>query len=200
MPVKNVRELKSQLRAKHKKIRKSCPPEKKQQLDFALQNAFLASEEYKSCDVLFAFASSPIEVDTSLILETTLKDGKKLALPRCRNNFGEMDFYLVTSLSQLEKGAFSIMEPNPEVCEKYEDFSHGLCLVPGLCFDTQGFRLGFGKGYYDRFLQSFSGTSVGLCYSKCIEHTLPSGVFDRPVDAVITEKYTNRTNNEFVKE
>ena len=186
--------------AKYKKIRKSCPPEKKQQLDLALQNAFLASEEYKSCDVLFAFASSPIEVDTSLILETTLKDGKKLALPRCRNNFGEMDFYLVTSLSQLEKGAFSIMEPNPEVCEKYEDFSHGLCLVPGLCFDTQGFRLGFGKGYYDRFLQSFSGTSVGLCYSKCMEHTLPSGVFDRPVDAVITEKYTNRTNNEFVKE
>lgn len=77
MPVKNVRELKSQLRAKYKKIRKSCPPEKKQQLDLALQNAFLASEEYKSCDVLFAFASSPIEVDTSLILETTLKDGKK---------------------------------------------------------------------------------------------------------------------------
>ena len=70
MPVKNVRELKSQLRAKHKKIRKSCPPEKKQQLDLALQNAFLASEEYKSCDVLFAFVSSPIEVDTSLILET----------------------------------------------------------------------------------------------------------------------------------
>jgi len=100
MPVKNVRELKSQLRAKYKKIRKSCPPEKKQQLDLALQ----------------------------------------------------------------------------------------------------GFRLGFGKGYYDRFLQSFSGTSVGLCYSKCMEHTLPSGVFDRPVDAVITEKYTNRTNNEFVKE
>ena len=54
MPVKNVRELKSQLRAKYKKIRKSCPPEKKQQLDLALQNAFLASEEYKSCDVLFA--------------------------------------------------------------------------------------------------------------------------------------------------
>ncbi len=130
--MKNVRELKSQLRAKYKKIRKSCPPEKKQQLDLALQNAFLASEEYKSCDVLFAFVSSPIEVDTSLILETTLKDGKRLALPKCKNNFGEMDFYLVNSLSQLEKGAFSIMEPNPVVCEKYEDFSHGLCLVPGL--------------------------------------------------------------------
>ena len=73
-------------------------------------------------------------------------------------------------------------------------------VLPVKAAAMQGFRLGFGKGYYDRFLQNFSGTSVGLCYSKCIEHTLPSGVFDRPVDAVITEKYTNRTNNEFVKE
>lgn len=149
--------------------------------------------------MLFAFVSSPIEVDTSLILETTLKDGKRLALPKCKNNFGEMDFYLVNSLSQLEKGAFSIMEPNPEVCEKYEDFSHGLCLVPGLCFDMQGFRL-IRQGLLRQIFTEFLGTSVGLCYSKCIEHTLPSGVFDRPVDAVITEKYTNRTNNEFVKE
>ena len=93
--MKNVRELKSQLRAKYKKIRKSCPPEKKQQLDLALQNAFLASEEYKSCDVLFAFVSSPIEVDTSLILETTLKDGKRLALPKCKNNFA---FHIYTLL------------------------------------------------------------------------------------------------------
>lgn len=111
--MKNVRELKSQLRAKHKKIRKSCPPEKKQQLDLALQNAFLASEEYKNCDVLFAFVSSPIEVDTSLILETTLKDGKRLALPKCKNNFGEMDFYLVNSLSQLERVRFQSWNQTP---------------------------------------------------------------------------------------
>lgn len=73
-----------------------------------------------------------------------------------------MDFYLVNSLSQLEKGAFSIMEPNTEVCEKYEDFSHGLCLVPGLCFDMQGFRLGFGKGYYDRFYRIFREQALGF--------------------------------------
>lgn len=115
--MKNVRELKSQLRAKYKKIRKSCPPEKKQQLDLALQNAFLASEEYKSCDVLFAFVSSPIEVDTSLILETTLKDGKRLALPKCKNNFGEMDFYLVNSLSQLERVRFQSWNQTPRFAE-----------------------------------------------------------------------------------
>lgn len=200
MPVKNVKELKSQLRAKHKKLRKSCPPEKKSELDLKLQKAFLESDEYKNCSTLFAFVSSPIEVDTSKILEKCLADGKRLALPRCRNNHGDMDFYVVPSLDVLEKGAFSIMEPNPEICKKLEDFSQGICLVPGLCFDMQGFRLGFGKGYYDRFLQNFSGTSIGLCYSKCIEHDLPFGIFDKPVDVVITEKYTNHINNEFVKE
>lgn len=162
MPVKNVRELKSQLRAKHKKIRKSCPPEKKQQLDLALQNAFLASEEYKNCDVLFAFVSSPIEVDTSLILETTLKDGKRLALPKCKNNFGEMDFYLVNSLSQLEKGAFSIMEPNPEVCEKYEDFSHGLCLVPGLALICRDSALDSARVTMTDFYRIFREQALGF--------------------------------------
>ena len=76
--MKNVRELKSQLRAKYKKIRKSCPPEKKQQLDLALQNAFLASEEYKNCDVLFAFVSSPIEVDTAGFPKTVLLTSQNL--------------------------------------------------------------------------------------------------------------------------
>lgn len=62
-----------------------------------------------------------------------------------------MDFYKVTSLSQLIEGKYSIMEPDTEVCGKITDYSNGLCLVPGLSFDLYGYRLGFGKGYYDRF-------------------------------------------------
>ena len=73
-----------------------------------------------------------------------------------------MDFYLVNSLSQLEKGAFSIMEPNPEVCEKYEDFSHGLCLVPGLCFDMQGFRLDSARVTMTDFYRIFREQALGF--------------------------------------
>lgn len=201
MPLKNVREKKAQLRAKHKRFRITCPKEIKAELDKKLSDALLESDEYKSCKTLFCFVSSPIEVDTSKILTSALDDGKRLALPRCKNRHGDMDFYYVNDLSSLIKGEFSIYEPNPELCEQVTDFSSGLCIVPGLSFDLQGYRLGFGKGYYDRFLQKFGGVTVGLCYSKCVEHSLPTGSFDKPVDILITEKYiSNHTHNLFAKE
>lgn len=200
MLLKNVREHKMQLRSKHKRLRNACPPDVKLQLDARLAQMFLETDEYKKCRTLFAFVSSPIEVDTSVIIDRALSDGKHLALPRCKNRFGEMDFYYVTSLSVLEKGTFSLMEPNLNKCEKVTDLSDGLCIVPGLCFDLNGYRIGFGKGYYDRFLQQFGGITAGLCYSRCIEHNLPIGRFDKPVDILITEKFINHTNNVFAEE
>jgi len=67
--------------------------------------------------------------------------------------------------------------------------------VPGLSFDLQGYRLGFGKGYYDRFLSDFGGVTVGVCYGKCTVTELPRGAFDRAVDIVMTEKFSNRTGS-----
>lgn len=200
MFLKNIRELKTQMRVKHKKLRMTCPPDVKEKLDCQLTSAFLETDEYKSCETLFAFISTDIEVDIKAIIEKALEDGKRLALPKCRNRQGEMDFYYVTSLSQVEKGAFSLMEPNPEKCEIVTDLSSGLCLVPGLCFDREGYRIGFGKGYYDRFLQDFGGLSAGLCYSRCVERSLPVGMFDKPVDVLITEKYINHIHKIFAKE
>lgn len=81
------------------------------------------------------------------------------------------------------------MEPNTDKCEILSDFSDSVCLVPGLAFDREGYRIGFGKGYYDRFLLNFSGLTVGMCYNKCIEDNLPRGYYDCPVDILITEKY-----------
>lgn len=197
MPVKNIKELKTELRAKHKKLRLTCPMQTKTKLDNMLSERFLSSEQYENCHTLFAFVSVDMEVDTFVILQKALDDEKKLAVPKCRNKSGQMDFYYISSLDQLEKGAFSIMEPSEEKCEKVLDLSDGLCLVPGLCFDLQGYRIGFGKGYYDRFLQNFGGVTVGLCYSRCVERELPKGAFDKPVDILITEKYTNYTHNVF---
>ncbi len=191
MLLKNVREQKQSLRAKHKKLRSAYPPKKKAELDTMLAEKFFETEEYKSCDTLFAFVSSAIEVDTSVIISRALADGKCLALPRCRNRYGEMDFYFVSSISQLVRGEFSLMEPDPKKCVQVKDLSSGLCIVPGLCFDFSGYRVGFGKGYYDRFLQNFGGITAGLCYSRCVEHEIPRGKFDKPVDILITEKYIN---------
>lgn len=199
MPIINIREQKNLLRAKHKKLRTAYSVELKQKLDNILFEKFTELKEYKECKNLFAFVSMPIEVNTFPILEKALADGKILALPKCRQDGPIMDFYRVNSLDMLKEGKYSIMEPDEEVCEKIAEYTDALCLVPGLSFDLYGYRLGFGKGYYDRFLQNFIGATVGLCYSKCIEQKLPHGIYDKAVDIIITEKFTNDTRNVFEK-
>lgn len=194
MPLKNTRERKNELRAVYKRLRAECPENVKKSLDKGLTEKFLSLDEYKNCKTLFAFVSSAIEVDTSAIIQKALSDGKKLAVPKCRDKSGLMDFYYINSTDCLKKGAFSILEPDSEKCELADDLSEGLCLVPGLCFDLQGYRLGFGKGYYDRFLGDFGGITVGICYSRCIEKELPRGVFDKSVDILVTEKFINHTH------
>lgn len=195
----NVKEQKNILRSKHKKIRLNCSEEIKTQLDNVLTQKFLELDEYKKSEIVFAFVSTKIEVNTLEILQRVIDDKKILALPKCRQNEPIMDFYEVTNLNLLDKGAYSIYEPNSEKCKKVTDFSSGICLVPGLAFDLSGYRIGFGKGYYDRFLINFFGTTVALCYSKCIEPKIPVGIFDKSVDILITEKFTNDTRNVFRK-
>ena len=173
----NIKERKNLLRAKHKKIRAAFCEDIKKNLDRVLYEKFIELKEYKESKILFAFVSMPIEVNTLPILEKALADGKLLALPKCRQNEPVMDFYEVNSL----------------------DYSEGICLVPGLSFDLYGYRLGFGKGYYDRFLENFGGTTAGLCYSRCIEQKLPHGIYDKTVNIIITEKFTNDTRNVFEK-
>lgn len=196
MPLKNIKERKRELRAYYKKLRAEFPQDIKQDLDKELTQKFLLLDEYKNCDTLFAFVSMPIECDTSKIIDNALLDNKRVALPKCKNKSGIMDFYFINSKDDLKKGMYSIFEPDSYKCKLVTDFSHGLCLVPGLCFDFQGYRLGFGKGYYDRFLNDFGGTSVGICYSRYVEKSLPHGIFDKYTDILVTEKFVNHNHND----
>lgn len=189
MPVNDIRVVKRELRQKFRDIRENMNPQKKKKFDELLKKGFLDSREYKNNEVVFAFVSKPIEIDTKAIIEAVWKDGKRVAVPRCVTEKREMDFYFITSFDQLEKSTYGLLEPIPDKCEKAEDFSRGVCIVPGLAFDAEGYRLGFGMGYYDRFLSQFKGDKIGLCYSSCVKWKLPHGFFDRPVDLIITERF-----------
>lgn len=183
-----VTEKKQLLRAEMKNLRRSLPLTKKDDMDSAifenLQKLFAESKE----NTIFTYVSGNIEVDTCRVILYSLKVGKRVAVPRCVDRNGKMDFYYITSMQQLEEGAFGILEPRTESCEKVLDYSRGICLVPGLSFDHNGFRLGYGKGFYDRFLSEFHGLSVGLCYEDCIRPSLPVHPLDRQVDILVTEK------------
>lgn len=192
MPVINIKEKKKSLRARFKKLRESCPKDVKQRLDGELTERFLSLEEYKNCKTLFAFLSMPIECDTHRIIEQAFADGKIVAVPKCINKGGDMAFYYIQSFDDLVSGMYGILEPDENKCEKVTDFSEGLCIVPGLCFDLQRYRIGFGKGYYDRFLNDFKGVTVGICFTKYMVSELPRGAHDRNTDILVTEKFVGR--------
>jgi len=196
MYVKNIKEVKMNLRARYRQFRERLTEEQKISLDSTIQSRLLALREYAIADTIFTYVSKPIEVDTITLINAALANHKQVAVPRCVPDTCDMEFYYITSLDDLEKGMFGVLEPVPSKCRRVTDYSKGFCIVPGLSFDAQGYRLGYGKGYYDRFLAEFKGNTIGVCYVGCVQWNLPHGYYDKPVDILITEEYIRRVMNQ----
>lgn len=148
---------------------------------------FLQTQIYKKSDTVLVYCSLQDEIDTSLIIKTAFKDGKKVAAPCCLDNNGRMEFYFIDSFDDLHNGSFNVPEPNADDTRIVDDFDNAVIVVPGLCFDKDKYRVGYGKGYYDRYLQIHSLISVGLCYNSFIVDKVPTDIYDKNVDFVITE-------------
>lgn len=176
---------KPQLRLYYKNIR--AKDTEKEKTDKIISEKVLNCDLLKNADSVFCYCSVKDEVDTSQIISALIKRKIKVALPVCLDSNGTMCFYYIDSLSELKTGFFSVREPDSEKCEKAIPSENTLCLVPALSFDKKGYRLGYGKGYYDRFLKNFNGKSLGLCRENCLCDNLPKGEYDKSVDYVITE-------------
>jgi len=177
-------QIKSELRNEFKKKRSSL--KNKEETSLEICNIFLNSDTYKNVDIILCYSSVNDEVNTDLIIRKSLNDGKITALPRCINSNGLMKYFVINSVGDVKKGMFGISEPDIN-CRELIDFNNSVCIVPALSFDKNGYRLGYGKGFYDRFLENYSFISVGLCYNDLIVSNLPKNKFDRKVDAVISE-------------
>ena len=178
-------QIKSELRRFYREKRKSLAD--KETKDQQICEGFLNSEFYENARTLLCYAALKGEIDIDSIMEKALLDGKRVSLPRCSDLSGNMCFYYINSLSDLTDGSFGIREPDPVTCEKVESFSDCVCLVPALAFDKSGYRLGYGKGYYDRFIKKFIIISVGLCYNEFLSDALPVEEHDEAVDYIATE-------------
>ncbi|MBR2152054.1 MAG: 5-formyltetrahydrofolate cyclo-ligase [Clostridia bacterium] len=186
--ITDIREYKKNLRTRYKNERLKLSPTEKQNLDEGVFNRFLKLNQYASSTTILAYVSTNIEVDTRKIIERALEDGKRVAVPYCVPDTRLLEFYLIDSLDDLMPGAFGVLEPTPDPEKRLIDWEKSLCVVPGLCFDFNGYRLGFGKGYYDRFLSEYTGIRVGICYSSGVRGHLHHGRYDRTVDVLVTEK------------
>lgn len=176
---------KKTLRFLYKKIRASVDDSDTK--NKSITEFVLGSQQYRNADKIYAYWSVDSEVDTHAIIAKALNDGKKVALPKCTDKDGIMLFYYVSSITQLIDGMYGIKEP-PEA-DLADDFTeNSLCLVPALSFDKDGYRLGYGKGYYDRFLSVFSGVTMGLCFYECYCEKLPRDCYDKKVNYILTNE------------
>lgn len=196
MSVTDIRQLKTYLREHYRAIRTEMPPEQRQDCDARIADRVRKLWQYRRARQLLVYVSTSIEVDTHRIIRRALEDGKRVAVPRCIPDTREMEFYYIDSLEELKPGSFGVYEPDPCPEKLVTDLSHGLCIIPAFCYDYVGYRLGYGKGYYDRFLPRFGGSLIGICYSACVRRHLPHGRFDRPAELLVTENYIRRTDRD----
>lgn len=175
---------KKDLRIQYKIIRKSVAD--KSDADRRIAGYFINSPFFHNFDIYLCYVSVGSEVDTAVIIDKLLSAGKRVAVPNCQN--GTMDFFEILSADELIIGAYGIPTADTAKANKITDFSRALCLVPALSFDKSGFRLGYGGGYYDRFLYAKNIKTLGLCYEDCISECLPAEEHDIKIKSVLTEK------------
>ena len=186
-PVGDIREYKNELRSKCKQLRTGMSAEVKADKDRKIFERVVSSGAYRDTDIVLTYVSTAIEVDTMAIIEQAFADKKRVAVPRCIDGTRDMEFYFIKSMDDLEKGTFGVLEPAPEKCVKAYAFEKALCIVPGLSFDMKGYRLGYGKGYYDRFLENYNFTKVGITYDETLVSLIPNDRYDIAVDYIVTQ-------------
>lgn len=185
--------LRSEIRRKRRELGASC----RKEADAAIVKRLEDLKAYRQARTVFCYVSVADEVDTGELIRNMLTAGKRVAVPRCGacgeedppgTEKGRMEAYEITSLDDLEPGMYGIPEPK-EYCRRILPTEIDLCIVPCLCVGSDGTRLGYGGGYYDRYLIRMRPDAV--CAALCRENTQgaepPAEPHDRPVDMAVTE-------------
>lgn len=146
----------------------------------------LAMPEFAHAATLLTYVGSkPGELQTRALIERSIGLGKSVLVPITRAR-GIMEWSRLARYEDLVMSSRGILEPRPDAVA-LADPTHGLCVVPGLCFHENGHRIGFGGGYYDRFLATFVGTSIALAPEALCHVAFPVEPHDQPVSLIITE-------------
>ncbi|MDW8033020.1 MAG: 5-formyltetrahydrofolate cyclo-ligase [Aquificaceae bacterium] len=178
--------VKRELRRYFLKRREGLPEEERKRLSARIVERVLSLPQIGEAGSVLLFCPHRGEPDISSLFSWTLKEGKELLLPKVEGD--GLRLIRVRGQGELSPGAYCILEPTggEEVEPEGVDFS----LVPGVLFDAEGYRIGYGKGYYDRLLKRLGGLKVGVCYQFQLVEEVPKDSWDVPVDLVVTEEKT----------
>lgn len=173
---------KQALRKEIREKKRAMTDEQIQEASRRLGELFAASELYRNAKTIYGYLPYNQEVRTIPMLERAIREGKRVAVPKVYGE--EMRFIYLDDLSQVEKGYAGIPEPVADA--PVAEDPTALVLMPGLAFDPQGHRIGYGGGFYDRFLaKEPNHPTLALCYAfQMVEH-LQTEAFDIPVDCVL---------------
>jgi 5-formyltetrahydrofolate cyclo-ligase len=155
---------------------------------YLAQRNFLSLEEYALAACIALYAPAHNEADTAEILEASFKAGKRVLYPAVCGD--RMVFRQVEGVASMERGSFGILEPCPTGIDHHADEAD-LIVVPGVAFDSEGHRIGYGKGFYDRFLRHPGRTAhlVGLCHDfQLIDGNIPAEGHDIRMEIIVTDK------------
>ena len=176
--------MKSELRKQVLHEMKAISQEQKPAIDQALTERLLHHPFYQEAKVIATYLSFPHEFQTQELIEQVLKDGKKVLIPKTYPK-GRMDF-VVYNPQQLVKTSFGLLEPQGEL-EVVEASQIDLIHVPGLAFTTEGCRIGYGGGYYDRYLEHFTGHTLSTIYPCQVQDFITEN-HDIPVQEVLIDE------------
>ncbi len=162
-------------------------PDHKKEMDAAIVRHIAESEAFKNASMVLLYAPMPEEINLLPLARLARRMGKPIAFPKCDKESNTMRFYILTEDARLSPGAYHIPEP-PEDAPLCVPDKNALCLLPGLSFDLFGNRLGYGKGYYDRYLATYPGVTVGAVYGNMILRHVPTDRYDVPAMQLVCEQ------------
>lgn len=180
------------LRKEMRDKRRALSPDFIKSASEKITESLLTLECIKKARHIMVYLSAFKEPDTFPLISELFSTGKEISVPTSDTDTFTIAPSLIKSLDNLTKGAYGIYEPKEIISVPTSDID--VVLVPGIAFTKQGDRLGFGKGYYDRFLNEFNGTKIGIGYSFQITQNIPVSEHDIRMDMIVTEE---RIYNDF---
>ena len=177
-------ETKQEFRREVAKRRRALEPAQAAKMSKAITEKVTSLKEYRESSLILVYIDYKNEVQTGMIMEAAWKDGKSVAAPKV--NGKQMDFYLLNSPEDLESGYMGIMEPKEGLIKT--EAESGMMVMPGVAFDRELHRVGYGGGFYDRFLEAHPGIKkVAVAYEFQLFDEVPHEEFDLAPDMIVTE-------------